>query len=74
MLAMLEAQRAYFASDEHVRREVAAWADATPTERLAALAEMCANAEHFMALQDATPPPPEWPPDTLALLARLRGR
>jgi len=39
---MLEAQRAYFASDDHIRREVAVWADITPEERLAEAAQMCA--------------------------------
>lgn len=30
ILAMLEAQRQHFASDDHIRREVEAWRDATP--------------------------------------------
>lgn len=34
MLAKLEAQRAYFASDERIKERVALWADATPIERL----------------------------------------
>ena len=47
---MLEAQRAHLASDDHIRREVEAWRDATPAERLAELAEMCRAAEHYFAL------------------------
>ena len=49
MIAMLEAQRAYFASDDHIRREVAVWADSTPEERLVELAEMCAASDFFLA-------------------------
>ena len=71
MLAVLEAQRAYFASDDHVRREVAVWADATPAERLAEAAEMCAAGAHFLALHDREPVPDPLPDDTLELLARL---
>lgn len=41
-LAQLEAQRAHFASDEHIREEVAMWADTTPEQRLEALAAMSA--------------------------------
>jgi hypothetical protein len=52
MRAMLEAQRAYFASDEHIRREVAIWADTTPEERLAELAEMCAAGDFFLSQLD----------------------
>lgn len=49
MLAMLEAQREYFASDDHIRREVAVWADTTPEERLAEMAEMCAAGDFFLS-------------------------
>ena len=49
MIAMLEAQRAYFASDDHIRREVAVWADSTPEERLAEMAEMCAAGDYFLS-------------------------
>jgi hypothetical protein len=48
MLAMLEAQREYFASDDHIRREVEIWRDTTPEERLAEMAEMCAGGAFFL--------------------------
>ena len=76
-LAMLEAQVAHFASADHVRREVEVWRDASPAERLAEVAEMCAIAERYL---DAVPaerlervvtrePLPE---DSLEVLAALR--
>ena len=74
---MLEAQRAHFASDDHIRREVAVWSDTTPTERLAELAQMCAAGDHFLSQQDpatverATAPVP-LPEDTIELLTALR--
>lgn len=77
MLAKLEAQRAYFASDAHIRREVEVWRDATPEERLAEVASMCAAGDAFLARQD-----PETlerllrreplPADTIEILAALR--
>ena len=78
MLAMLERQRAFFAGAEHVRREVEIWRDATPVERLCALAEMCAGGEYFVSrmapeiqAQLATPTP--LPEDTIRILQALRG-
>lgn len=76
-LAILEAQVAYFASDEHVRAEVDVWRDATPQERLAELQRMCEHADHFLAqlspdeLDRALAPDP-LPPESAALLAALR--
>lgn len=52
MLAQIEAQRAYFASDDHIRERAAMWRDATPEERFAAVIEQCREAEHFLALKD----------------------
>lgn len=49
---MLEAQRQHFASDDHIRREVEAWRDATPEERLAAVAKMCAAGDYFLPQLD----------------------
>jgi len=72
MLAMLEAQRAHFASDDHIRREVAVWADATPAERLAEVAEMCEMGAHFASYRGSVTERALWPEDTLELLARLR--
>jgi hypothetical protein len=79
MLAQLEAQRAYFASDEHIRREVAAWEDSTPEERLAEVAEMCKIADYFLsqlepeALERALAREP-MPADTESVFAALRHR
>jgi hypothetical protein len=76
-LAMLEAQVAHFASDDHIREEVEVWRDATPTERLAELAEMCAVADHFLSqlpvdqLQRVMTREP-LPADSLAVLAAMR--
>jgi hypothetical protein len=77
MLAMLEAQRQHFASDDHIRQEVEAWRDATPEERLAAVAEMCAAGDYFLsqldpeALDRVLRPIP-LPDDTVQILMALR--
>jgi hypothetical protein len=76
MLAMLERQREHFASDERIKERAAVWRDATPQECLAALAESCAEAEHFLALYNAedleqTLEPEPLPRDTVDLLERL---
>ncbi|HEY5951972.1 MAG TPA: hypothetical protein VIV40_41030 [Kofleriaceae bacterium] len=77
-LAMLEAQVAHFASDDHIRAEVAVWRDASPTERLAELAEMCAAADELLAqlspdeLNRVLTREP-LPDDSLATLAALRN-
>lgn len=76
-LAMLEAQVAHFASDDHIRAEVAVWRDATPAERLAEVAAMCAMADHFL---DQVPPQQQerllqrepLPADSLEVLAAIR--
>jgi len=74
---MLEAQRQYFASDDHIRREVDAWRDATPEERLAAVAEMCAAGDHFLSQLDPDTlervlRPVPLPDDTVQILMTLR--
>ena len=74
---MLEAQRAHFASDDHIRREVAVWSDSSPGERLAELAEMCAAGEFFLSQLDAVTlervmKPVPLPDDTIELLIELR--
>jgi hypothetical protein len=77
MLAMLERQREHFSSDDHIRREVEVWRDATPEERLAEVAEMCAAGDFFLSQLD--PPaldrvlrPEPLPADTVAILMALR--
>jgi hypothetical protein len=76
-LAMLEAQIAHFASDDHIRREVAVWRDSTPEERLAVAAEMCRVADQLLAqvpadqLERALAREP-LPPDSIAMLEAIR--
>ena len=77
--AILAAQRAALSGDEHVRREVAPWIDATPAERLAALDALCRDAVRWLSrlspdeLERALAPDP-LPEDALAILRHLRGR
>jgi hypothetical protein len=80
MLAKLEAQRAYFASDDHIRARAAVWRDATPEERLVAVADQCREADDMLSLK--TPDelerilaPVPLPEDTIAILEAIqRGR
>ena len=76
MLAVLEAQRAYFASDDRIRDRAALWTDATPQECLAAVYESCEEAAFFLSrldpesLTQALAPQP-LPADTEAILTKL---
>ena len=77
MLATIEAQRAYFASDEHLLERAAIWRDATPAECLEAVIELCSEAEHFLSLKDPETlqrvlAPPPLPADTVAILEALQ--
>jgi len=49
MLAVLEAQRAWFASDDHIKERAAIGRDATPEECLEAVAELCTEAALFLS-------------------------
>ena len=77
MLEQIEAQRAHFASDEHIRERAAVWRDVSPEECLVAVIDQCREAEYFLSLKTpeelervlASPP---IPPDTLEILARLQ--
>ncbi len=76
-MTTLDAQRAHFASDDHIREEVEVWADATPQERLAELAAMSAASEFYLArLDDAAlirlRALRELPADTVAILEGIR--
>jgi hypothetical protein len=51
MLAQLEAQRAHFASDEHIQERAATWHNATPEECLTAVIEQCREADYFLSLK-----------------------
>lgn len=77
MLAMLERQREYFASDDHIRREVEIWRDTTPEERLAELAEMCAAGHFFLSqldpkIRERLLEREPLPSDTIAILESLQ--
>jgi hypothetical protein len=77
MLAMLEAQREHFACDGHIRSETAPWRDASPEERLAAVAEMCAAGDYFLSQLDPETlervlRPVPLPHDTITILTALR--
>lgn len=76
-LARIEAQRAYFASDERIRERAAVWRDATPEECLAGVREECEAAMQLIALmtedeQERALSPEPIPEDTLAILAQLQ--
>ncbi len=78
-LAKLEAQRAYFASDELIKDRAAIWRDVSPEECLVAVIESCNEAAYFLSLKSddelervlATEP---LPPDTIAILEALQQR
>ncbi len=77
MLAMLEAQRAYFSSDGCLRERAELWRDATPEECWAAMKEQCKLAERSIARLDLTALErmralDDHSPATLALLEALQ--
>ena len=77
MLAQIEAQRAHFASDEHIQERAAVWRDVSPEECLAAVAESCAEAEYLLSLKspqelDRVLAPEALPDDTVAILEALQ--
>lgn len=77
MLARIEAQRAYFASDEHIKERAAIWRAATPEACLDAVLELCADTEYVLSLKDPAAlarvlEPPPIPDDTLAILEGLQ--
>lgn len=78
-LELLEAQRAYMASDDVIRERAALWHDATPEECLRAVDESCAEAEFFLGrlepdeLERALSPEPV-PAATRTLLEALWQR
>jgi hypothetical protein len=76
-LARLEAQRAYFASDDRVRERAEAWSDATPEECLEAVREECEAAMQLLALKtpielEAALRPDPIPSDTIAILESIQ--
>ncbi|MEO8841135.1 MAG: hypothetical protein ABI591_17640 [Kofleriaceae bacterium] len=74
--AILELQREYFANDDHIRSEVAIWADSTPEERLAEVAAMTRASAVLLERLDEAQLASLWrtrqlPADTIAILERL---
>lgn len=79
MREKLEARRAHFASDEHIKERAEVWRDATPEECLAATAESCAEAELLLSLKTPVElarvlAPAPLPEDTVAILEALQRR
>jgi hypothetical protein len=77
--AILEAQRAYFASDEHIIERAARYREMSPEECLAEVIGLCRDADYYLAMKSeqqrerALAPQPI-PDDTLAILERLQHR
>ncbi len=77
--ALLEAQRVALSGDDHVRREIGPWIDATPAQRLAALDALCRDAVRWLSrlppdeLERALAPDP-LSHDALAILRAMRQR
>jgi hypothetical protein len=75
--AILEAQREYFASDEHIKDRAARYRDMTPEQCLAEVIDLCRDAGYFLAmkspdeLERALAPDP-LPADTVSILERLQ--
>jgi hypothetical protein len=72
----LEAQRAHFASDEHVKARAAVWRDASPEEHLVAVIAQCREADYFLDLKSPEElarvlEPAPLPDDTIAILERI---
>jgi hypothetical protein len=79
MRARLEAQRAYFAGDDHIRDRAAVWRDASPAECLAAVIDQCREVEYFLSLKppaelDRVLEPEPIPSATLQILEDLQRR
>jgi hypothetical protein len=73
---MLEAQRAYFASDEMLRERAELWREASPAECFRATAEECETAIRMIdrlepSLAERALAPEPLPGDTMALLEQL---
>jgi hypothetical protein len=78
-LAVLEAQWAYFRSDEVIKDRAAVWRDASPEDCLAAVIESCNEAAYFLSLKspdelERVLAPVPLPADTIAILEALQRR
>jgi hypothetical protein len=75
--AILERQRAYFASDERIIERARLWRDATPEECLASLDELCRDADLMLDMMEpaardrAQAFSAQLPDDTIAILEGL---
>lgn len=76
---LLAAQRSALSGDDHIRREVERWVEATPAERLAAFAALCRDSVRWLSrlgpveLERALAPDP-LPFDALNILHAMRRR
>jgi hypothetical protein len=75
--AILEAQRAYFASDEHIKERATEYRTMTPEECLAEVVELCRDAEYFLSMKSPAElerilEPEPLSADTIAILERLQ--
>ena len=75
--AVLEAQRAAFTGDDHVRREVEPWRDAPPAARLRAFDALCRDTLHWLArlspaAQERATAPTPLPEDAWPILRVLQ--
>jgi hypothetical protein len=77
--AILEAQRAYFASDEHILERAARYREMSPEECLAEVIDCARAGAQLLALKSpeelaAILEPVPLPADTLAILENLQRR
>lgn len=79
MLAMLERQRAYFSSDEHILERARPWRGASAEDCWIAVVEACRDAEWMLGLMDAETReralrPEPFPDRVLAALEAMQQR
>ena len=72
MNALLERQRAYFASDEHIKQRVAIWADTSVAERFSYLGSEVVDSMTPEAVERLHRIRSSLPEDTIEILASLR--
>jgi hypothetical protein len=77
--AILEAQRAYFASDEHIIERASRYRDMTPEQCLAEVIDCARAGAQLLAMKSpeelaAVLEPEPLPADTLAILEQLHRR
>lgn len=75
--AILEAQVAYFASDERIKERAAQYRDMTPEACLAEVIEACREAAYYLAMKSPSElarilEPETLPADTIEILEHLQ--